>query len=118
MRLQFLALPLAGAVAALAPRPTEPADAMVEVRLFQFQSDTLEVPAGTRVRWTNHDDVEHTVTAGSGDSASGQFAGAMAGQGAIYEFRFVQPGRFAYFCDRHHFMRGEIRVTPIRKAGQ
>jgi plastocyanin len=92
-------------------------DSPVTVKVFQFTPDTLVVPVGTRVVWTNADDIEHTVTSGEAEQADGHFGGVMAGKGAGFAFTFTQPGAYHYFCDRHHFMRGEIRVTPTGKAG-
>ncbi len=102
----------------MTPRPSAAPDtAAVEVRLFQFQPAALEVPAGSRVSWANADDIEHTVTTGEPDHPDGQFAGTLAGKGSRLSFRFDRPGVYSYFCDRHHFMRGEIRVTQPGKAG-
>jgi plastocyanin len=95
----------------MAPAGNRPAETGVAIQLFQFQPDTLVVPAGTRVTWTNRDDIEHTVTAGMGDQADGRFAGSLAAKGAVFSFTFERPGDYAYFCDRHHFMRGTVRVT-------
>lgn len=83
----------------------------VDIRLFQFQPSTLEVPVGTRVTWTNADDIGHTVTAGEPDHADGRFTGTLSAKGTRFAFTFERPGVYGYFCDRHHFMRGEIRVT-------
>jgi plastocyanin len=95
----------------MAPVAQERGEAGVTVRVFQFAPDTLVVPAGTRVTWTNTDDVEHTVTGGAGEGADGSFAGPLATKGAVFAFTFERPGTYPYFCDRHHFMRGVVRVT-------
>jgi plastocyanin len=97
------------------PRSSVP-EVAVAIQLFQFQPKSLEVPVGSRVTWTNADQIEHTVTSGNGERADGQFAGVVAGKGTSFTQQFDQPGVYAYYCDRHHFMRGEIRVVP-GKAG-
>src|SRR6516164_8447195 len=55
------------ALATLAPpKPAPPPDASgpaVGIVNFNFVAADLTVKAGTTVTWTNHDDVEHTVTA-------------------------------------------------------
>jgi plastocyanin len=89
-----------------------PADTTVEVRTFQFREKAIQIAVGTRVVWTNHDQIEHTVTSGAPDSTDGVFNAKLAGAGATFSFTFTKAGTFRYFCDRHHFMRGEIRVTP------
>src|SRR5690349_4100134 len=49
------------------PKPAHPVDTSggptVSIENFNIVPATLTVPAGTTVVWTNHDDVEHTVTA-------------------------------------------------------
>jgi plastocyanin len=89
----------------------------VSIHLFQFEPKAIEVPAGTLVVWDNGDDIEHTVTSGNGEKADGRFTGTLDGKGTHFSMRFDQPGDYSYFCDRHYFMRGEIRVTPSGKAG-
>ena len=86
--------------------------AAVEVHTFQFSQPSFEIPVGTEVMWSNRDAIEHTVTSGAPDSADGTFAGRLADSGAVFRHRFDRPGTYRYFCERHHFMRGEIRVVP------
>jgi plastocyanin len=83
----------------------------VEIRTFQFTRANVEVPAGAEVVWSNRDAVEHTVTSGAPDSGEGGFAGRLAERGAVFRHRFDRPGTYRYFCERHPFMRGEIRVV-------
>ncbi len=83
----------------------------VRIDTFQFGPDVLEVAVGTEVTWTNEDDIEHTVTSGTPDSPDGTFDGELDGPGARFTFAFEDAGVFAYFCDVHQGMRGEIRVT-------
>jgi plastocyanin len=106
MRVMLIALALA------AGAPDAVPDAGVEVRTFQFREQRLEIPAGTRIVWSNQDQIEHTVTSGVPDSADGAFAGRLDGKGATFGHRFDRTGTYRYYCDRHHFMRGEIRVLP------
>lgn len=87
-------------------------DTAVEVRTFQFREQRLEIPVGTRVVWSNQDEIEHTITSGVPDSGDGGFAGRLAGKGSTFGHRFDRAGTYRYYCDRHHFMRGEIRVVP------
>jgi plastocyanin len=87
-------------------------DQPVAIKLFQFGPRMIEVPVGTKVVWTNEDQIEHTITSGDGEKSDGRFSGVTAGKGQQFSFTFTQPGLYTYFCDRHHFMRGEVRVTP------
>jgi plastocyanin len=86
------------------------AAASVAIRVFQFQLGVLEVPAGTRVTWTNHDDITHTVTSGAPGKKDARFEGRLAGKGAAYSHTFTKPGTYSYFCERHQSMAGEILV--------
>lgn len=83
----------------------------VLVQGFRFQPDTREVPAGTTVTWTNEDDIEHTATAGTPDAPSGEFDVDLDGAGTTGTHTFDTPGTYAYFCEVHTSMLGEIVVT-------
>jgi len=82
----------------------------VEVQLFRFRPARLEVPAGTRVQWTNRDDVTHTITAGTPEAPQPTFRLVLEGRGATASGTFPERGTYPYFCERHQHMRGEIRT--------
>ena len=103
----LLAAILAGSVMATAT----PAATQVAVQVFQFRPGQLEVKAGARVTWTNGDDITHTVTSGTPDQRDGRFAQRLEGRGAAATVELRPPGVYAYFCERHPSMRGEIRVN-------
>ena len=83
----------------------------VSIRLFQFRPAQVEIPAGTKVTWTNEDDIVHTVTLGTPDTQMDRFGRRLDGKGAAASIEFSQPGIYPYFCQRHRAMRGEIRVN-------
>ena len=87
------------------------ADEKVTVQLFKFRPDHLEVKKGTRVTWTNQDDIGHTVTSGAPDKPDRAFDLRLGGKGAAGSYEFARPGAFPFFCERHQGMRGEICVT-------
>jgi len=91
--------------------PPATRDTTVAIATFTFRPGTMTIPVGTRVTWSNGDEIEHTITAGIPDSAAGEFNGSLAAQGSTFRYTFAHPGTFPYYCDRHRFMRGEIRVT-------
>ena len=115
--MRMLVMGLLGTLAASGRMETRPQpkvvtrDTVVSIRTFQFRPTSLVVPVGTRVVWSNTDGVEHTVTAGIPDSASGRFNASLKTPGAGFAHTFTRPGAYSYFCNRHPFMRGEIRVT-------
>jgi plastocyanin len=94
-----------------APTTTRPSADAVTVKLFQFMPLELTVRAGTKVTWTNQDQILHTATAGAAPgTADGKFDGPMDGAGQSFSFTFDQPGTYPYFCTRHNSMTGRIVV--------
>jgi len=87
------------------------AESPVEIRTFQFRPGHLEVTAGTAVRWTNQDDITHTVTSGTPEARDGRFAQRLPGKGTATTIELKEPGLYPYFCERHPSMRGDIRVN-------
>jgi len=91
------------------PKPAHPVDTSggpsVSIENFNIVPATLTVPAGTTVVWTNHDDVEHTVTAS--DNAFTSTAIQTDGQ---YSYTFTTPGTYSYFCAIHPFMTAKVIV--------
>jgi plastocyanin len=83
----------------------------VDVRTFQFAPDTLRISVGTKVVWTNQDDIEHTITAGTPSERDAAFDQVLKAKGSSAERTFDRAGTFTYFCDRHQFMRGSITIT-------
>jgi plastocyanin len=88
------------------------ADASVSIRAFQFVPDTLRVEVGTKVSWTNTDEIEHTITSGTPDARDGGFNGVVDKRGATYTRVLGKAGTYRYFCDRHRFMNGTVIVNP------
>lgn len=82
----------------------------VAIQTFQFQPERLEVVAGSTVRWTNNDDIEHIVTSGTPENRTGMFRASLNGKGKSTSVTFGKAGTYVYFCDRHQSMRGEILV--------
>src|SRR5262245_53966497 len=106
------ALTIAGCFALLAASGRDGAtgDADVSVQLFQFRPATLTVKPGTRVTWTNRDDIRHTMTAGTPEQRAGTFALVLDGAGATAGMEFTTPGVYPYFCERHRDMLGQVRI--------
>lgn len=85
----------------------------VEIKLFTFKPQSLEVPVGTTVVWTNRDAVEHTVTNGTPEKPRGAFDSEGFNEGKTFSFTFTKEGEYPYFCKRHNFMQGMIKVVPV-----
>lgn len=78
----------------------------VAIRQFGFHPEHLQCAAGTTVTWTNHDDVQHTVTFRNGMADSG-----LLPHGQTYQYTFRLPGTFEYYCTVHPRMVGTVVVT-------
>lgn len=87
-----------------------PVAAEVAIKDFAYGPKEVSVSVGETVRWTNADAFEHTVTSGTPDRKGGKFDETVdAGKTATVTFE--EAGRFAYFCQRHTFMTGEVTVS-------
>ena len=90
---------LIGAHALAATPPT------IGIKQFKYGPSMLTVPAGTTVRWVNHDEEPHTVTSGTG---------AFSSEGLVHDDMFVhtftKPGTYQYSCAIHPYMKGTLVV--------
>ena len=90
-----------------APPAEGPAGEAVVIRVsnLAFGTPSIRVRAGTRVRWVNEDQVQHSVTANGGGFDSG-----LIEPGASWEHVFAEPGEYGYHCTPHPFMAGRVIV--------
>jgi plastocyanin len=81
--------------------------APVEVKIdnFSFSPATITVPAGTTVRWTNRDDIPHTVV-----NDKETFKSKTLDTDDQYSYTFTKPGTYEYFCSIHPKMTGKVIV--------
>jgi len=84
----------------------------VEISVFAFVPNEIEVPVGTTIIWTNRDETVHTVTVGSVGDAGDDFDSAPFGTGESFAYLFSKPGEYPYFCRVHPEMVGLVRVVP------
>jgi plastocyanin len=82
-----------------------PAEVAIKIDNFSFSPATITIPVGTTVRWTNRDDIPHTVV--SDDQA---FKSKVLDTDEIFTFTFTKPGTFGYFCSIHPKMTAKIVV--------
>lgn len=75
----------------------------VTILNFAYDPETITVPRGTTVTWTNNDPTAHTVTGNGFDSGS-------IGTGETYSHTFNDAGTFAYGCTFHPNMHGTVVV--------
>ncbi len=106
------ALPLCLAVVALSItggaglRAASP-NAVVSIDNFTFSPATLTVSGGTKVVWTNHDDIPHQVMGADGPT---RYKSAPLDTGDSFDFTFARPGTYHYFCTIHPKMQGTVIV--------
>jgi plastocyanin len=88
---------------------TSPATGVTQVQIvnFAFAPANMQVPAGTRVTWTNGDAAPHTVTF----TATKQGSSALQ-QGQTFSYTFATPGTYAYYCAVHPYMTATVTVSP------
>lgn len=78
----------------------------VEIQDFEFSPESLEIPVGTTVTWTNVGEAPHTATSDSGIFDSGRLE-----PGESFSITFDEAGEFSYFCAVHPRMTGSIVVV-------
>jgi|SRR5580693_5936919 plastocyanin len=82
-----------------------PAATAINIDNFTYSPPTITVAAGTTVKWTNADDIPHTVRA-----VDGSFHSKAMDTDDSYSFTFAKPGVYSYFCSIHPKMVGKVVV--------
>jgi plastocyanin len=85
--------------------PPAPAATQVKIDNFSFGPQTLTVPVGTTVTWTNRDDIPHTIV-----STDGVFKSKVRDTDETFSYTFTKAGTYSYFCSVHPKMTGKIIV--------
>ena len=103
-------LVLVGAFAASAStafsEALQPEQMPVTISAFLFDPPTMTITAGESVSWVNTDGVPHTSTA----SLEHMWGGLMY-TGQTFSVTFDAPGTFAYYCEIHPAMIGQVTVA-------
>ncbi len=100
-----------GSTAGGSPSAT-PSGAGISVSIadYTYAPQSITIPAGTAVTWTNEDSVIHTVTSadGSGTDAgtTDLFDSGSMGKGDTFSYTFTEPGTYDYLCVPHRSMAG------------
>jgi plastocyanin len=81
------------------------ANAAVKIDNFVFGPQTLTVPVGTTVTWTNSDDIPHTSV-----STEGVFKSKVLDTDEKFSYKFDKPGTYPYYCTIHPKMTGTVVV--------
>jgi plastocyanin len=105
---------------------SQPATKEVRIEQYKFIPETIHVAVGGVIKWTNFDDVGHTVSFTSADTARRQirsrqelfdpsrpshlYGSKLFGRNETFSAKFERAGRFAYICDPHPYMKGTVVV--------
>jgi plastocyanin len=84
-----------------------PPTAEVTIDNFTFTPPVLTVARGTRVTWTNHDDIPHTVTS---SQDPGKMHSPVLDTDEKYILTFDKPGTYGFFCSLHPHMQSQVVV--------
>jgi amicyanin len=86
---------------------TAPATPATEIKIdnFSFTPPVLKVSPGTKVTWTNRDDIPHNIV-----SSEQKFKSKPLDTDDAYSFTFNEPGTYQYFCGLHPKMVGKVVV--------
>jgi len=90
--------------ASASDQPSSP-NADVKIDNFSFGPQTVTVPVGATVTWTNHDDTPHTVV-----STEGVFKSKVRDTDEKFSYTFTKAGKYPYYCSVHPKMTGQIIV--------
>jgi plastocyanin len=93
--------------AAAEPENDQPAAAASAVKIdnFSFGPQTVTVPVGATVTWTNRDDIPHTAV-----STDGVFKSKVMDTDEKFSYTFTKAGTYAYYCTIHPKMTGQVVV--------
>jgi plastocyanin len=96
---------LAGSSGVRANDHSSAVNAAVKIDNFAFGPQTLTVPVGTTVTWTNGDDIPHTSV-----STEGVFKSKVLDTDEKFSFTFTKAGTYSYYCTIHPKMTGKVVV--------
>ena len=100
-----IVLLLAGSPSVAANDQPSAANAEVRIDNFSFGPQTVTVPVGATVTWTNRDDIPHTVV-----STDGLFNSKVRDTDETFSYTFAKAGMYPYYCSVHPKMTGKVVV--------
>jgi plastocyanin len=82
-------------------------DATISIDNFTFAPNVLTIHPGTKVVWTNRDDIPHLVVSAGNPVL---FKSKTLDTDDKFSMVFDKPGTYAYFCGLHPRMQGSVVV--------
>jgi plastocyanin len=103
----LIAMVLLAAASSSAAANAQPSAATAGVKIdnFVFGPQTITVPVGTTVTWTNADDIPHTSV-----STEGVFKSKVLDTDEKFSYTFTKAGTYPYYCTIHPKMTGKVVV--------
>jgi len=96
---------LMGSAKVTANDQSSAATAAIKIDNFTFGPQTVTVPVGATVTWTNGDDIPHTAV-----STDGVFKSKVMDTDDKFSYTFMKAGTYSYYCSVHPRMTGKIVV--------
>ncbi len=96
---------------ALRQRGVNDTEGALDAPITNFDYGNINATVGEPVRFSNSDDVPHTVTAGSQIDPSDAFDSGVLGTGQSYDVTFDEPGDYQLFCVLHPDMTATVSVS-------
>jgi plastocyanin len=100
-----IVLLLAGTPSVTANEKPSAATGEVKIDNFSFGPQTVTVPVGATVTWTNRDDIPHTSV-----STDGVFKSKVMDTDEKFSYTFTKAGTYPYYCSIHPKMTGQVVV--------
>jgi plastocyanin len=100
-----IVLLVAGSPTVTANDQPSAANAAVNIDNFVFGPQTITVPVGATVTWTNKDDIPHTSV-----STEGIFKSKVLDTDEKFSYTFTKAGTYPYYCTIHPKMTGKVVV--------
>ena len=89
-----IAMLIAGSPSVTASDQPSAAAAEVKIDNFVFGPQTITVPVGATVTWTNKDDIPHTSV-----STEGVFKSKVMDTDEKFSYTFTKPGTYPYYLN-------------------
>jgi plastocyanin len=90
-----------------APAGGSGAPVEILIQSFAFSPQSVTIPVGTEVKWTNQDTPGHNIVSDDGTTIKSPTLGT----GESFSMVFDTPGTYTYICSIHPKMKGTIIVT-------
>ena len=105
MRLKLLLIALICLLIASCKNEVAPSTNQIILSNLKFVPNTVTVPVGTTITWTNNEAPVHTVTSDAILFDSGDLL-----QNKSFSYKFTTAGTVPYHCNYHGGMTGTIIV--------